>query len=76
MYKRPVNGHPHTKETHDEFSKLVFTADIENHIAIALKAGLQILKVFILVSFIGILVNSMFDENTHTLPGLPCQRAF
>ncbi len=73
MYRRPLNGHPHTKETHDEFSKMVFTAEIENHIAIALKVGVQILKVFILVSVYLILVHSVFDGSikNFTSSGLP-----
>jgi hypothetical protein len=70
LYKRPVSGHPHTKETHDEFSKIVFNADIENHISVALKVGLQILRVFILVSVTGIPLLSTPDTHAHVLSGL------
>ena len=45
-YKR----HPHTKETHEEVTKAIFSSDIESHLSIALKVSLQILKVLIVVS--------------------------
>jgi hypothetical protein len=41
--------HPHTKETHEEVAKAIFSPDMESHLAIALKVSLQILKVLIVV---------------------------
>jgi len=46
-YKR----HPHTKEIdHEEAAKSIFNPEVEQHLSIALKVSLQVLRVFIMVS--------------------------